>query len=472
MYFITRWAKALPQVRIAPSVLATLEATIGAVPAESGASLFADKDGVIRSVEFDAGSASTRVTYHPDLPTVRRTDLWMTGHQELVFAGFAHSHPTGSTRPSAPDLEYAGRLMDFKRLDALHLPIVQSAACGGQFGLHWWVARRPPTGGQVRLERAAVVPVADADDRWLERIASQVDLATLRDSRVVAAGVGGARSALEDLARAGVGQFVLIDPDDYELSNLATQHARRAELGIGKATATAAAIRDINPDAVVVAIRSTAEEALGDPARRRLLLRGSLGGRRTRRTLLGAWTDSHQANAFIAHLGLEEHLPVVFADLFRYAAAGAVAFVHPGLTAACHRCWVESRYRHYEDGGTNPVTSDGAEIWATSRLNALKVRLTLLLLQSSFTTLEPSPPAPVDDLVSRLAQRPVAVVRLRPDVSESTGLGVFDRFDAGLSESQSDSLAIDTTLWVPVRPRQGCVECGGTGTLRPMKEMS
>ena len=56
-----------PVIKVAASALATLEATIGARPAESGAILFADRAGVVRAAEFDAGSHATSVTYSPDL---------------------------------------------------------------------------------------------------------------------------------------------------------------------------------------------------------------------------------------------------------------------------------------------------------------------------------------------------------------------------------------------------------------------
>ncbi|MBB1502705.1 ThiF family adenylyltransferase [Propioniciclava sp. MC1683] len=439
--------------------MATLHATIGLQRAESGAVLFADDSGVITMAAFDAGSRRTGSTYTPDLAFVKAIDRWASRRQGLQFVGFAHSHPAGNTRPSGPDREYANRLMAFKKIDQLWLPILQTVPDTKSFSVHWWLARRVEgaEGTLADVVRTGGTVVTEDDTAWLDRVAGTLDVARLRDARVVAAGVGGARSALEDLARAGVGQFVLVDPDSYQATNLATQHVRRSELGLGKAIAAAEAIRDINPDALVVAIPGRIEDVLAEPVTRATLLGGELAGRRPARTLLGAWTDNHAANAFMGHVGLKTGLPAVFADLFHGAAAGAVAFVAPGITLACHRCWVGPRYAHYERGGANSVTSEGAEIWATSRINALKTRLSLLLLQAA------------DDQLLALASTPTAVVKLRADVEETIGFGAFRRFEERIPEELRPSLALDTTLWLPVTPKADCPECGGTGDLLALK---
>ncbi len=61
-------------------------------------------------------------------------------------------------------------------------------------------------------------PVADVQevaalDETFARVKEAYDLVVMQDSRVVCIGVGGASGWLEDLARAGLGQFVLVDHD-------------------------------------------------------------------------------------------------------------------------------------------------------------------------------------------------------------------------------------------------------------------
>src|SRR6266516_4824459 len=64
-----------------------------------------------------------------------------------------------------------------------------------------------------------------------KRVATAYDLFRLKRSRVISTGCGGARSFLEDMARCGVGEFVLIDPDVVEEPNIATQHVYLEEIG-------------------------------------------------------------------------------------------------------------------------------------------------------------------------------------------------------------------------------------------------
>ncbi|MCK5804669.1 MAG: ThiF family adenylyltransferase [Lentisphaeria bacterium] len=79
----------------------------------------------------------------------------------------------------------------------------------------------------------------------------------LRSARVLVCGVGGVGSAaVEALARAAVGHFRLVDFDTVNPSNINRQlHALHSTLGRAKVEVVASRIRDINPDAEVVAER-------------------------------------------------------------------------------------------------------------------------------------------------------------------------------------------------------------------------
>ncbi|WP_457632516.1 ThiF family adenylyltransferase [Oceanithermus desulfurans] len=78
----------------------------------------------------------------------------------------------------------------------------------------------------------------------------------IREARVAIVGAGGMGSAHAiTLARLGVGRFTLADPDVYEVQNFNRQvSATLASLGQNKAEATAAALRQINPEAEVQVI--------------------------------------------------------------------------------------------------------------------------------------------------------------------------------------------------------------------------
>jgi tRNA A37 threonylcarbamoyladenosine dehydratase len=91
----------------------------------------------------------------------------------------------------------------------------------------------------------------------------------LRRSRVMICGIGGVGSyAAEALGRAGVGQITLVDFDDICLTNVNRQlHALTSTVGQPKVEVMAARLRDINPQAEIIALkaffsRENAEELL------------------------------------------------------------------------------------------------------------------------------------------------------------------------------------------------------------------
>src|SRR5471032_2628391 len=94
-------------------------------------------------------------------------------------------------------------------------------------------------------------------------------LAALAGRHVMICGIGGVGSyAAEALGRAGVGQITLVDFDDICLTNVNRQlHALTSTVGQPKVEVMAARLRDINPQAEVIALkaffsRENAEELL------------------------------------------------------------------------------------------------------------------------------------------------------------------------------------------------------------------
>jgi len=83
-------------------------------------------------------------------------------------------------------------------------------------------------------------------------------LETLRNKRVMICGIGGVGSyAAEALGRAGVGHITLVDFDDICLTNVNRQlHALTSTVGRPKVEAMAERLRDINPEAEVVAVKA------------------------------------------------------------------------------------------------------------------------------------------------------------------------------------------------------------------------
>lgn len=109
------------------------------------------------------------------------------------------------------------------------------------------------------------VPV---DERFLrnEMLWGQDGQARLAASHVILFGLGGVGSyAAECLARSGIGELTLVDSDTVSISNINRQlEALTSTVGIPKAQAVAARIRDINPQAILHPIHSLYDAAHRD----------------------------------------------------------------------------------------------------------------------------------------------------------------------------------------------------------------
>ena len=158
-------------------------------------------------------------------------------------------------------------------------------------------------------------------------------------------------------------------------------------------------------------------------------------------------------------------MPSLCAQLYREGRAAEITFTYPGVTPACHRCVLSSRYEAYLDEGfTNDVTSDGTPIFSSELVNALKGFIAMAMFHH-FTD-HPR----WGSLLKRIGNRNLAVVRMDPDLQETMGLGWFDR---ALEGADTERLLFGDVLWMPQEPdnverngRPTCPDCGGTGDLR------
>ncbi len=502
------------RVRLTRDVYDEIARCVGEARAETGGALGCrEGEDVIRYFRFDHTSRNTGATYSPDheaLNAMFRSDWNPKG---IRLAGFVHSHPSGFARPSAGDLDYARRILAaISDLPHLFLPIVQTVPDTGAFRLVPFLVVRdgdsvvdqrvdmevldtavpdsarfiagPEVAGVSaqagqRLttsepEQAEGVAGRDEDvvavqpGQMFDRVTEAYDLTRMAQARVVAVGIGGAAGFLDDLARCGLGEFVLIDEDVVTETNLATQQVYRKDIGRPKVTALAERLRDINPAIRVRAVRKSLDD-IADGEMHSLCLE-SVGGPQPGVTLLCGLTDNFFAQARVNALALHFGLPSLCAQVWQEGRGAEVTFTYPGLTSACHRCILSSRYTAFlSEGFVNDVTSHGTPIFATTRLNAIKGFVALALLHHR----EGEPPAAggtrFPGLAARIGNRNLLLIRMDPDLAEVLGIKTFDRV---FRESDSRSLLFDETVWRPQEPESGengtspCPDCGGTGDLR------
>jgi proteasome lid subunit RPN8/RPN11 len=493
-------------MRISLAVLKQIRHTIGALPPEHGGVLGGyPKSGVVTEFFFDRSARRTTATYSPDDQFLNRLFKKEWNPRGIRVMGFVHSHP-GLRQPSGGDISYSRRILDsIDDLDRLLIPIVISAAEGGRFEIHpFAVGRNREALDAVPLsmtvlddkgqrvvdweyemgQRVRELPVPALGPAVVEvghgaavgrpdvggapvpeafrRVTGAYDLELLKRSRVIYVGTGGAAGFIEDLARAGVGQHVLIDPDVVNETNLGTQQTYRRDLGRRKVEAIAERICDINPDSFILALGRTLDGI--DDREFEFLATGRTNRWSVSQTLVCGLTDNFDAQARVNRLALQFRLPSLCAQVYKEGRGAEVTFTHPETTPACHRCALSSRYKAHVDGGyNNDVTSDGTPIFATTRLNALKGFIAMALLHHG--TSHPR----WGGLLNRIGNRNLVQVRMDPDLATTIGLGLFDRVLGGVN---GERVLFDETLWLPQQPDGSatgyptCPDCGGTGNLK------
>ena len=319
------------------------------------------------------------------------------------------------------------------------------------------------------------------DTRYtFRRVGSAYDAHRLSRARLLVVGAGGAADFVEDMARTGLAEFVLIDGDVVSESNLATQQTYRKDIERPKVECLKERILDINPNATVEtrcamldelndeACRVLLEEAL----RQEVVVKGhsdrpfDLTSRplKPETTLICGLTDSFEAQARVNRLALQFGLPSLCAQVYFEGLGGEITFTHPDVTPACHRCVLGSRYRAYrEHGFQNDVTSDGTPIFSTSRLNALKGQIALALLH------EGTGHERWDRMLRRIGNRNLIQIRMAPNGIGDLSLPAFRRAFEGADRRR---VLFDDVVWLPQQPENPstgfdpCPDCGGTGNLR------
>lgn len=164
------------------------------------------------------------------------------------------------------------------------------------------------------------------DPSWFDRLAGVVP-GGIAGKRVAIVGCGSVGSFVADeLARAGVGHFLLIDPDHVEWRNLTRTVYGHADVGAPKVEALARHLRGIFPD---LAVQGCASEVQALRPRLRELLGGV--------DLVVSALDDPTATGIVDRYCYALLKPAVFVGLYRGAGGGEVIAVDPVHTP-CMGC--------------------------------------------------------------------------------------------------------------------------------------
>jgi molybdopterin/thiamine biosynthesis adenylyltransferase/proteasome lid subunit RPN8/RPN11 len=465
----------LSKITFTEEVYKQISDTIGRRPAESGG-ILGSRDGgnIIDRYCFDDTAHTTGNTYSPDTAALNRIVAeWNANGIELV--GFIHSHPAGRRLPSREDWRYVRAIMDALDVhDRFLMPIAGVATPpNGTVKIYPYVFEkelrlRPQElaiSGSRRPERKSKTRSNDADDSRFDRIKSLYPLEALRRKTAVCIGCGGTRGFTEELARSGVGNFVLMDGDIVDVSNIATQQVYASEIGRSKVEALKERILDINPAAEVTAVPRFLDDSVTDGGFAAVV--GETLLKTPKDVLICGCTDSFYAQARSAALALKYGTPYLAAQLYRGGLAAEIYFSYPGVTkGGCPRCAMSSRYEAYANGYKNDVTSAGAPVFATARVNAAKGRIALMLL-----LYHEGKNCVYGDMLDAAADRNFVMIRMSRDAGAALGIDIFDE----TANVAGGLCFFDETLWIPQTPDNGangrpvCPLCGGTGDLTALK---
>ena len=491
-------------VRFSGELLNDFRQTVGRLPAETGGMLACSKDiNFIDTWRFDETSKNTRASYTYNVDVMEPQHLsWKS--MNIRSTGFIHSHPSGYRQPSYDDIATGLALMKYFNNDVFYLPIVISDR-KGHYSLYFFVLRH--NGGIINVNLDYVLratengynliqfrrwnadySVTELENYYLRSVGQTVvqdyqESSCRMDTKnyfqrlagfypdsvlnkvIVVVGNGGARSFVENMARNGFRNFILIDGDKVSPSNIATQGVFVSEMGAWKTEAIRARVLDINPDAKVICVNRFLDDSFSDEEFKKYL--DMFHGRKTTDYLVLGCCDTFSGNRRSSELSLKYGLPYIGAGMYEHGLAAEVIFVYPGVTPSCPRCLLRSRYEAYErENYVNKVTSAGCPTFATERLNTLLGFLSLIMLMY-----KSAPDSPYNRMLDDVKDRNYVWIRMSPFLGASSlGITFFDRVFS--SPDVSKYVYMDETLWIPQHPdspefgEKRCKLCGGTGDLR------
>jgi len=143
-------------------------------------------------------------------------------------------------------------------------------------------------------------------------------------------GTGGAYAAVE-LAKSGVGEFILVDDDRLDVGNVVRHNCGLADVGRFKTKAVADLVHGKNPYATVETHQIRADWSV----------RAEVDSFIRRSDLVICSTDSRESKLFVNRLCVIGDVTAVYGGAFRRAYGGQVLVVRPRSTP-CYQCFVRN----------------------------------------------------------------------------------------------------------------------------------
>lgn len=419
-------------IKFSTKVLDDFRKNVGKYRAETGGMLASQENpNLIDECYFDVHSRNTSGTFYYDVESM--SEVFREWKENgFITNGIYHSHPIGCIRPSYHDISTALLHLRFFELDYFYLPIIQNER-RGFYTMYFYVVRyeddclnvnleyvlKAKEGGYVyasfkkwsqdysikqldtyrdgincqekrptvmatkesekEVEGISITTIMSQEENVMSKAIESNKYFTkvqslypdqVLDKVIICIGTGGARSALENFARSGFRNYILMDADIVSPSNVATQGVFISEMGKKKIDVIRQRILDINPDAKVVCVDRFLDDNMSDEEFKSYM--DMFPGRKSTDYLILGCTDNFEAQKRSSILALKYGTLYLAAMMYKAGAAAELIFTYPGVTESCPRCLLGSRFEKYEYGFENDVDSSACTIFATERMNALK----------------------------------------------------------------------------------------------------
>lgn len=213
------------------------------------------------------------------------------------------------------------------------------------------------------------VEFADIQPSLATRRAGILETSVLNDKTALCIGVGtgGAHAALE-LAKCGVGHFILVDRDRLSVGNVVRHPGGISQVGRYKVNVVRDLIHEKNPDANVEIHSINLGYDNADEIRKLI----------AKADVVICGTDNRQSKLLINQLCIDEDVVAIYGGAFRRAYGGQVLRVRP-KKSPCHQCFISAMPEESSDVEIS-TGSDATEIAYSDRPVAVEPGLSLDVL--------------------------------------------------------------------------------------------
>jgi len=377
------------KVAFSRKAIEQIEKTIGSRHAEDGGALFGKPEELespipyIREFVFDDSANTTCVTYTINTKKLNPIIHKMWEQDGLELQGLIHSHPVGCRYPSGPDMTYFHRMHTYMDRRFLITPIVFTQPDGGFKIFCYLVGPDTPAievdycvmdeteyknaiakieGKSQEFKVEPEIPIVTEHEvsKGIDysREEGAVDVALVNKSKIVTVGTGGSYEVSGMLARCGVGEMVGIDPDTVDATNLCRQGYLPRQVGMLKVEALGEYIKEINPNVKYTGYPVKLQDLTPEQEQE---IFGSA-------SLVIFTTDSFDAQAYGNKIALRYNIPAIWGGFYEKSMASEIVFYIPGVTPACFRCAVSTRYKFQEE---YKAKNNGKELSVSSSCNTI-----------------------------------------------------------------------------------------------------